>query len=327
MLIYLESKAKAYPLTKSILQKLPQAEILEIDHYKNIFDKQIGSQKLAPALILAKQDHIPLLPVPPEYGYPGKAFFFKTSLNCVFDCEYCYLKGNFKTDYPVIFVNYEEIQNAIKSQIQSLRSEGYQGQITLYASNYSDLQGLDAISAFNQHFFPFMEQFEGVLMETRTKSWNISSILSANQGVPPRNTEISFSLNPQSIIEQYEKGTAPLTKRIAAIQALLSRGYKVGLRFLPLLPVENYEKLYTELLELVKKEIDLKQIHSLFIASLIYNQGDFKQMQKRNPNSELRNLVHPHENGLIKIADQIFQTFVKLFESAFPEQKIYFDFQ
>lgn len=101
----------------------------------------------------------------------------------------------------------------------------------------------------------------------------------------------------------------------------------MGLRFLPLLPVENYEKLYIELLELVKKEIDLKQIHSLFIASLIYNQGDFKQMQKKNPNSELRNLVHPHENGLIKIADQIFQTFVKLFESAFPEQKIYFDFQ
>lgn len=115
MLIYLESKAKDFPQTKSILKKLPHAEILEIDHYKNIFDKNIGNQQLTPALIIAKQENPKLIPVPDHYGYPGKSFFFKTSLNCVFDCEYCYLKGNFKTQYPVIFVNYEEIQETIKS--------------------------------------------------------------------------------------------------------------------------------------------------------------------------------------------------------------------
>ncbi len=326
MLIYLEKKAKDFALTKSILHKLPQAEILEIDHYKNIFDKNIWNQQLSPALILAKQENPKLIPVPDHYGYPGKAYFFKTSLNCVFDCEYCYLKGNFKTQYPVIFVNYDEIQESIKKQIEEERKAGYQGQITLYASNYSDLQGLDQLSEFNQHFFPFMEQFEGVLMETRTKSANISSILEANQGIPPHNTEISFSLNPQSIIEQYEKGTAPLRTRMQAINTLLEKNYKVWLRFLPLLPVENYENLYSELLEQVKSEIDIEKINSLFIASLIYNQGDFKQMQKKNLNSDLRNLVQLQENGLVKIPDQIFQTFVSLFEKHFPEKKIHFDF-
>ena len=326
MLIYLEKKAKDFPLTKSILRKLPQAEILEIDHYKNIFDKNIWNQQLSPALILAKQENPKLIPVPDHYGYPGKAYFFKTSLNCVFDCEYCYLKGNFKTQYPVIFVNYDEIEESIKKQIEEERKAGYQGQITLYASNYSDLQGLDQLSEFNQHFFPFMEQFDGVLMETRTKSANISSILGANQGIPPRNTEISFSLNPQSIIEQYEKGTAPLRARIQAINTLLEKNYKVWLRFLPLLPVENYKNLYSELLEQVKREIDMEKVNSLFIASLIYNQGDFKQMQKKNLNSDLRNLVQLQENGLVKIPDQIFQTFVSLFQKHFPEKKIYFDF-
>lgn len=100
-------------------------------------------------------------------------------------------------------------------------------QITLYASNYSDIQGLDQLSEFNQHFFPFIEQFENVLMETRTKSANISTILSANNGIPPKNTEISFSLNPESIIQNYEKGTASLNARIHAINTLLQKGYKV----------------------------------------------------------------------------------------------------
>ena len=41
MLIYLEKKAKSYPQTQKILGKFPNAQILEIDHYKNIFDKNI----------------------------------------------------------------------------------------------------------------------------------------------------------------------------------------------------------------------------------------------------------------------------------------------
>jgi len=33
-----------------------------------------------------------------------------------------------------------------------------------------------------------------------------------------------------------------------------------------------------------------------------------------------------NKNGLVKIPDQIFQTFVWLFQKHFPEKKIYFDF-
>lgn len=108
-------------------------------------------------------------------------------------------------------------------------------------------------------------------METRTKSPNISSILAANNTIPPRNTEFSFSLNPETLIRKYEKGTASLQARINAIQTLIQKGYRVGLRFLPLLPVPNYKILYRELLQTLKKQLPLDQISSIFIASLIYN--------------------------------------------------------
>jgi len=50
---------------------------------------------------------------------------------------------------------------------------------------------------------PFFEQFENVMMEIRTKSTAINSLLSLN--FVPKNTEIAFSLNPQILIEKYEK--------------------------------------------------------------------------------------------------------------------------
>ena len=154
MLIYLETKAKSYSLTQRILAKFPSAQVLEIDHYKNIFDKNIGTLQLEPAIILAVQDHIPILSVPENYWRPGKSFFFKTSLNCVYDCEYCYLKANFKTQHSVIFVNYDEIKQKIQNQILSLREEGYQWPISFYASNYSDIQWIDMLTEFNQTFIP-----------------------------------------------------------------------------------------------------------------------------------------------------------------------------
>jgi len=39
----------------------------------------------------------------------------------------------------------------------------------------------------------------------------------------PKNTEIAFSLNPQELIEKYEKKTTSLDERLQAIQTLLDK--------------------------------------------------------------------------------------------------------
>jgi len=53
MLIYLEKQAKKYELTSRILGKFQGNQIIEIDNYKNIFDKNINfpTEKI---LIIAK---------------------------------------------------------------------------------------------------------------------------------------------------------------------------------------------------------------------------------------------------------------------------------
>jgi len=92
MLIYLEQDIKNHPVAKEILSKFSDANVVEIQHYKNVFDKTIA-YPTEKCLILAKSDRLKLFPVPANYGYSDcKAFFFVTQLNCVFDCAYCYLK-------------------------------------------------------------------------------------------------------------------------------------------------------------------------------------------------------------------------------------------
>ena len=122
MHLYIESQIKDFPLTQQILSNFPHAETIYIQHYKNLFDKHIPYTHKK-SLILARLTAPALLPVPPSYGYPGTNYFLRTALNCVFDCAYCYLKGAFRNDTPVIFVNYDEIQQQVRNKIATQRSD------------------------------------------------------------------------------------------------------------------------------------------------------------------------------------------------------------
>jgi DNA repair photolyase len=58
-------------------------------------------------------------------------------------------------------------------------------------------------------------------MESRTKSSNISSLLKLHS--IPVNSEIAFSLNPQSVISLHERLSSSLDDRIDSINMLLDK--------------------------------------------------------------------------------------------------------
>ena len=112
------------------------------------------------------------------------------------------------------------MQNEIKNQIEKERKNWFKDQITFYASNYADLLATEDISHFHESFLPFCESLpNNVLIETRTKSANITPILNytKNWKSPTQKMEIAFSLSPRIIAEKYELWTASLDQKISAI--------------------------------------------------------------------------------------------------------------
>ena len=320
MIIYLERDIEHLPLTQNILKKFPQADIVRIRHYKNIFDATVQFP-IEESFVLARLrwDHVSTCP--PGYDWYDYSFFFKSSLWCVFDCDYCYLKWAFKNHaMKIIFVNYEEIQDSIRKVISSVREKDKTGKIIFYASNYSDIQWLDMITQFNASFIPFFEIFPWVICESRTKSANITSLLPFEA---PKNYEIAFSLNPESIIQQYEHKTSSLTERVHAINTLIDRGWKVGLRFLPLLPVHEYESVYRKFLEQLKEEIDFHKVHSFSVGSLLFTKEDYKVIMKKNPWFDMLYSIHQKDStdGFIRFPLKIRTDFYKLFREFLPKEK------
>ena len=282
MLIYIEKQAKDYSQTKKILEKYKNAKVIFIDNYKNIFDKNYKNLDTKKALIIAKLNSKSVSRAPCWYWHSESSYFFKTWLNCVFDCSYCYLKWAFKNDNIVLFVNYDDIKNEIEEKISELRKELSDAVHWFYSWDYSDIVWIDNLSNFIENFVPFFEKFwDDVMMEIRTKSSNVKPFL--DLWFIPKNTEISFSLNPEILVKKYEKWASSLEKRIEAINILLEKWFKVWLRFLPILPVKNWEEVYSEFIAYIKEKIDISKIYSSFASWLLYTKKDYNKMLQKYP--------------------------------------------
>lgn len=307
MILYIEKKASDYKQTKVLLRKFKEAKKVYIDNYKNIFDKKTFIK----SIVIAKLEWNSILKAPLWYGHTDSRYFFKTSLNCIYDCSYCYLKWAFKSEDIVIFTNYDDIKKDILNQIQFLDKTQTHW---FYSSDYSDILWMDNLTWFCKEFILFFEDFKNIKMEIRTKSNNIKPLLELD--FVPKNTEIAFSLNPQILTYKYEKNTPSLDSRIEAINILLDKWYKVWLRFLPLLPVKDYEKIYLDFINHIKQNIDISKINSTFASGLLYTKKDYNKIISKYPDLDILHMLELWDDLFYresrKVRDDFYTMFKKL---------------
>jgi spore photoproduct lyase len=74
-----------------------------------------------------------------------------------------------------------------------------------------------------------------------------------------------MSVNPTYIIQNVELGTASLKKRIKAINKMAEAEYSVGILIAPVILVENWKALYTELLDILNDTLSEKMKQQMFI--------------------------------------------------------------
>ena len=193
-------------------------------------------QKSKPALILATKKNKKVLPVPKGLEIGEPSYYFSHMLNCLYDCRYCFLQGMFKSANYIIFVNYEDFHEEI---IQKADKNG--GRAFFFSGYDCDSLAMEPITDFVKSFLPVFEKLQNSTLELRTKSTQIRSLLEIT---PLNNVICSFSLNPQEIIERFEKKTPSLESRLNSILKLSSAGWRIGLRFDPVIATNNFRKIY-----------------------------------------------------------------------------------
>jgi spore photoproduct lyase len=281
--IYVEHDIADHPQTLRICSRYPKARIIPIAKYSDVFNSRsqnFAEQKSNPSLILARKKGKFIHQTPPGYHVGGKHnYYFSHMLNCVYDCRYCFLQGMYQSGNYVVFVNTEEFLEDISNTAAQHDSPSW------FFSGYDcDSLALDPITHFVNDCLDHFEKLPNAWLELRTKSTQIRPLL--NRTAIP-NVVVAYSLSPEAIVKAEEHGTPSLQKRLEALAKLQAQGWKIGLRFDPLLYSDDFESLYENFFRQVFEAIDMTQVHSVSLGVFRLPKGFHRKLVRMYPESKI----------------------------------------
>ena len=276
--IYIEKEAYEYSLTGNILSAYSDSVVVDIDHYKDVFNQthqNFHLQKEAPALILAVKHGELIYPGAKVCQSFGNDHFYYTSniMNCMFDCDYCYLGGMYPSGNIVIFVNQEDIFRRVDELLET-------HPVYLCISYDTDLLALENLTGFVKKWTDFTARRPLLKIEIRTKSAYMKGLenFTAN-----KNIIFAWTLSPDEIINAYEHHTPSLNARIDAINHAIKCGFTVRLCFDPMIYVPDYRKIYGRMYQQVFEQIDASKILDVSLGLFRISAEYVKNMRNRKP--------------------------------------------
>ena len=290
--IYLEEGAEKYPLSERLLARFSKAERVRVDTYKHFFARPRQNfvlQKRRPKLILAVKKGGFLYPGSDRAQAFGYQNFYYNSLilNCLYNCDYCYLQGIYTSANIVVFVNLEDYFAATRralSQRPDPRSPLY-----LAISYDTDLLAFESVVPYTREWIEFSRGEGDLLIEARTKSANYARIADL---APHGRTILAWTVSPSEVARKYEKTAPSLRKRLAAAARAAEDGWKVRLCFDPVLLIEGWRGIYKRCVEETFARIDPSKVHDLSVGGFRMNREQFKRIRKFREDSDI--LYYPY---------------------------------
>ncbi len=252
-------------MTTRILSKLKNIPVFEIDKVEAIFGqvkKPYLDKRHNLNLFIGRKQGDLVKEAPQAYGYgSGKHYYFVHAYNCLFECEYCYLQGYFKSPDLVFFVNHDEIAQQMLEIGREAERSGQE--VWFHAGEFSDSLALSQLTGELPIYWDVLKQLPNAWLELRSKSAQIAA-LKELPALP--NVVLSFSLSPEKQVKTFEHKTASLKARLDAAAELAGRGFKIGLHFDPVILSSSFEVDYRDLLAAVAKSLP---VEALEYASLL----------------------------------------------------------
>ncbi len=316
--VYVEERAFEYPLAQSILSKIPDAEVVHIKHYKDVFDRKRQNARLQHehrSLIVAVRDGNRVFegaPVCQSFG--NKNFYYASSMmNCPFDCEYCYLKGMYPSPNMVVFVNLEDYRADVEAKLA-------EGPMYVCASYDTDLIAMNQLTGHVDFWKDLARERHDLLVELRTKAAiDITDDIS--------NVIYAFTVSPEEVVSRYERSTAPVSARIRAAAKALGNGAKVRLCFDPVIKIPDYENAYRRLVDEAADAIDFAKLTDVSVGTFRISSDYLNKMRRAYPDSEVAWYPYVIKDGVAQYepeTDRAMQDYVcALLENHIGREKIF----
>jgi spore photoproduct lyase len=149
---------------------------------------------------------------------------------------------------------------------------------------FSDSLMLDHLTEYSLPIVEFFKGQKDTLVEFKTKSANVGNLLRAPHG---GNIIVSWSLNPQRIIDEAEWGAVALEERIGAAARCAGAGYKVGFHFDPIFHFAGWGKEYGTVIDLLYGSIKPDDIGWVSLGTFRFTPDLKRIIENRFPENRI----------------------------------------
>jgi spore photoproduct lyase len=263
--VLVERGSEESPICRNLRSALPQVPFRIVEAREN------GPESLSPASFSAAKRKIYLTRHKGEFlkkcpGSDGQVccnyFVINFASNCPMDCSYCYLQ-EYLADNPTLklFSNIGDLMLEADRLLSRHRGTFFRigtGEIT-------DSLALDPYIGFSREVIPFFAEQPNVLLELKTKSDCVEGLLELDS---KGRVVVSWSLNPQRVIDGHEHGAASLAQRLDAARRCQRAGYRVGFHFDPMIEYPDWERDYRQMVEETFATVDWRRVSWLSMGVL-----------------------------------------------------------
>lgn len=250
---------------------------------------------------------------------------FNLGFGCIFNCTYCYLQEYSNAPGIILPANLNRFFDNFTLYRQKGMRTGASPSFRVGTGEFSDSLMLDDITQYSIPIVNFFKNHKDVLFEFKTKSKNINNLLNLKHA---GNIIVSWSLNPQNVINENEFFTASLNQRLNSALKCVHAGYKVGLHFDPIFYYKNWHKDYSKLIDKLFLNIKPKDIAWISLGTFRFTPSLKDIIEGRFPENKILNeeLIVGYDQKLRytdKLRYEIYQTILKIFQKHKKNLPIY----
>ncbi len=258
--ILFEKNALNYPIGNQIYQKfITQKDIEVIELNKNRIKEKIPGdtqkdfhQEGKNTLVVGVKTGLNFQSCKPSAHYQ-----LPLLSGCIGQCQYCYLNTNLgDKPYMRVNVNVDDILGQADSYIQKRLPE-----ITIFeGSATSDPVPVEPYSNLLKTAIEHFSKSSNGRFRFVTKFTDVDTLLDIDhQG----HTEIRFTLNTNKVIQDYERRTPSMEKRMEAAKKAITAGYPSGFLIAPVFLYENWKEDYKHLLLKLRDHLPEQPSHPI----------------------------------------------------------------
>ncbi len=266
-IIYVQKDAKGYPLTKRILQKLPDVPIEHVPGPIHA-DQSISQGKRVLQIVLQKGSFLSECPGSPNMVCCGY-HVLNNAFNCPFDCTYCFLQSYVNNRIMTVYANIDEMLSEIDTFLKEHPEYTTAHPLRLGTGEFTDSLALDHLTGLSDTLIGFFSKKQNVIFELKTKS-DVLPELPVINGTP-HTLVLAWSLNTPAMIQANELKTATLEERLAAASHAARTGASIAFHFDPLIHYPGWQKDYRDVVKKMFTAVPADRVIWISLGTFRFN--------------------------------------------------------